>query len=133
MSTSVHCDQKIDRHSVVAFFQKAEWTELVIMHEINRVLGENTITYSTASKYGREFICGPKDKDSFIVQKFEGDFTRDVPAASVLADAPFLSFHQIAKRVMMSKPTVYHHLTSGMGWRLKHLRWVPHGPTDVAK
>jgi hypothetical protein len=33
-------------HSVVAFLHKTEWTELVIAHEINRVLGENTIADS---------------------------------------------------------------------------------------
>jgi hypothetical protein len=53
----------IDLHSVVAFFQKAEWTELAITHEINRMLGKNIIAYSTVGKYVREFICGPKDKD----------------------------------------------------------------------
>jgi hypothetical protein len=102
-------------------------------HEINRVLGENTIVYSTVGKYVREFICGPKDKDSFIIRQFEGNFTFDDWITSVLAEAWFLSFRQIAKRAMMSNSTVYCHLMSRMGWRLKHLRWVPHGPTDVAK
>jgi hypothetical protein len=41
----------IDLHSVVAFFHKAEWTELAITHEINRVLGENITAYSTVEKY----------------------------------------------------------------------------------
>jgi hypothetical protein len=64
----------INPHSVVAFFHKAEWTKLAITHEINRMLGENTITYSTVGKYVREFICRPKDKDSVIIRQFEGDF-----------------------------------------------------------
>jgi hypothetical protein len=96
----------IDLHSVVAFFHKAEWTELAITHEINCMLEKNTIAYSTAGKYVREFICGPKDKDSFIVRQFEGDFALDNWIASVLAEAPFLSLRQIAKRVMTSKSTV---------------------------
>jgi hypothetical protein len=49
----------------------------------------------------------------------------------VFPEAPFLSLHQIAKRVMMSKSTVCRHLTGGMWWTLKHLRWVPHKLTDV--
>jgi hypothetical protein len=44
---------------------------IAITHEINRVLGENTIAYSTSGKYVREFICGSKNKDSFIVRQFE--------------------------------------------------------------
>jgi hypothetical protein len=41
----------IDLHSVVAFFHKAKWTERAITHEINRVLGENTISDSRLGKY----------------------------------------------------------------------------------
>jgi hypothetical protein len=96
----------IDLHSVVAFFHKAEWTELVVTHEIRRVLGKNTIACSTVGKYVREFICGSKDKDSFIVRPFKGNFTLDDLIASVVAEAPFLSLRQIAKRAMMSKSAV---------------------------
>jgi hypothetical protein len=112
--TPVRQGQVIDLHSVVAFFHKAEWTELAITHEINRVLGENTIAFYTVGKYVREFICGPEDKDSFIVRQFEGDFTLDDRIASVLAEASFLSLCQIAKRVMISKSTVHRHLTGGI-------------------
>jgi hypothetical protein len=105
----------INLHSVVAFFHQAEWTELAITHEISRVLGENTIAYSTVGKYVQEFICGLKNKDSFIVRQFEGDFTFDGRIVFMLAEAPFLSLRRIGKRVMMSKSTVDRHLTSGMG------------------
>jgi hypothetical protein len=43
----------IDLHSVVAFFHKTKLAELGVTHEINRVLGENTISYSTVGKYVR--------------------------------------------------------------------------------
>jgi hypothetical protein len=56
----------IDLHSVVAFFQKAEWTEHAITPEINHMLGKKTIAYLTVGKYVREFICGPKDKDPLL-------------------------------------------------------------------
>jgi hypothetical protein len=39
-------DQMTELHSFIVFFHKAEWTELAIMHEINRVLEENAIAYS---------------------------------------------------------------------------------------
>jgi hypothetical protein len=35
----------IDLHSVVAFFYKAKWTGLAIIQEINRVPGENMVSY----------------------------------------------------------------------------------------
>jgi hypothetical protein len=45
----------IDRHSVIVFFHKAKWTESAITHEINCMLGENIISYSTLGKYVRVF------------------------------------------------------------------------------
>jgi hypothetical protein len=105
----------IDLHSVPGFSRKTEWTELAITQEINRVLGQNMIAYSTIGKYAREFICGWKEKNSSIVRQFEGDFTLDDQIVPVPREAPFLSLHQITKRVMMSKSIVSHYLTSGMG------------------
>jgi hypothetical protein len=43
----------IDLHFVVAFFHRAKWTERTITHEINRLLGENNISYSTLGKYAQ--------------------------------------------------------------------------------
>jgi hypothetical protein len=86
----------IDLHSVV--LHQVEWTELAITHEINRVLRGNTIAQSTVGKYVREFICGPKEKDSFIVRQFEGDSALDDRIGSGLAVAPFVSLCSIAKR-----------------------------------
>jgi hypothetical protein len=40
----------IDLHSIVAFFHKAKWSKLAITDEINRVLGENTISHSTVGE-----------------------------------------------------------------------------------
>lgn len=65
--------QMIDLHSVVAFFHMAKWTELAIMHEINRALGENTISDSTIGQYGRMLVCASKKLDTPIVPQSEGD------------------------------------------------------------
>jgi hypothetical protein len=43
----------IDLHFGVAFFHKAKWIEFTNTREINHVLGENTIGYSTVGKYVR--------------------------------------------------------------------------------
>jgi hypothetical protein len=41
----------IDLHSIVAFLHTAKFIELSITHEINSVLGQNTINSSTVGKY----------------------------------------------------------------------------------
>jgi hypothetical protein len=57
----------IGLHSVVAFFQKAKWTVVSITHEINRLPGENTTSYSTVGKCVRMFAFSTKETDNAIV------------------------------------------------------------------
>jgi hypothetical protein len=64
----------IDLHSIVAFFHKVKWTELAITHEINLVLGENTISYSTVGNYVRIFILSTKETHTLIIPESKGDF-----------------------------------------------------------
>jgi hypothetical protein len=111
----------IDLNSVVAFFHKAKWSELALRHEINCVLGENTINYSAAGKDDRVFVCASRRPDSLIVEPLESDFSFDDGIACVLSEEPFLSVHQIVKRVAMSKSIGNRHLTQRMQWKLRHL------------
>jgi hypothetical protein len=112
----------IDLHSVVAFFHKAKWTERAIKHEINRVLGENTISCWTLGKYVRLFVLSTKETDTPIVPESEGDFSLDDRIAIVLPEEPFHSVAELLQRVMMSKSTVDCHLTQPMRWKLQHLK-----------
>jgi hypothetical protein len=64
----------IDLHSVVAFFQKAKWTELAVTHKIGRVLGENIINNSTVRKYVLMLVLSTKESDICIVPESEGEF-----------------------------------------------------------
>jgi hypothetical protein len=64
---SVRQGQMIDLYSVVTFFHKARWTGLAITHEIKRVPGENTISYSTVWKCVRMFVLSMKETDTLIV------------------------------------------------------------------
>jgi hypothetical protein len=95
---SVHSGEMIDLHSVVALFHKTKWTELANTHKIDRVLGENTISYSTIDKYFRMFVSSTKETGIPIVPESEGDF----------------------------RLTVCRYLAQNMRWKLQHLKWVPY-------
>jgi DNA-binding transcriptional ArsR family regulator len=82
-----------------------------MMREINRVLGEKTISYSTVGKYVRMFILSRKETNTPNVPESHVNFSLDDRITLVLSSEPFLSVHQIAKKVMMSKSTMYRHLT----------------------
>jgi DNA-binding transcriptional ArsR family regulator len=126
----VRSGQRNGLHSVVAFFHKAKWTELAITYEMNGVLRENTISDSTRGIYFRMFVLSTKETDTHMVPESEGDFSLDALIVLVLSEEPFLSVRQIAMKVMISKSTVYRHLTPIMRWKLRHLKWVRHCLTE---
>jgi hypothetical protein len=95
---SVRSGQMTDVHSVVAFFHKAKWTERAITHEINHVLGANTISYSTLGKYVRMFVFSTKETDTPIVPESERDFSLDDRITLVLPEEPFHSVAELLRR-----------------------------------
>jgi hypothetical protein len=84
----------IHLHSVATFFCTTKWTERAIPHEINRGLGENTISDSTLGKYVRMFILSMKETDTPIVPESESNFSLDDRIALVL---PEEQFHSVAE------------------------------------
>jgi hypothetical protein len=100
----------IDVHSIIAFFHKAKWLELAITHEMNRVLGGNTISYSAVGKDVRMFILSTKETNIAFVPESAGDFSLGDRMALVLAEKLFLSVRQIAEKMMISKSVAYRRL-----------------------
>jgi DNA-binding IclR family transcriptional regulator len=97
------------------------------------VLGENIISYSTVGKNVRMFVLSTKQTNIPIVPESEGHFSFGDRLALALSEEPFLSLHQIAKKVMMSKSRVHCHLTQTMRSKLRRLKWVPHSLTESEK
>jgi hypothetical protein len=88
----------IDLHSVVAFFHKAEWTELAITHEINPVLGEGAASYSTVRKYVRMLGLSRKETDIPVFPESERDFSFDNHIALMLSEEPFFQSTKLIRR-----------------------------------
>jgi DNA-binding transcriptional ArsR family regulator len=86
------------------------------------VLGENTTSNSTVRKYVRMLALSIKEANTRIVPESKGDFSLRDWIVFVFSEELFLSVRQIAKKVMMSKSTMYHHLTETMKWKLRHLK-----------
>jgi hypothetical protein len=88
------------------------------------------IGYSTVTRYLRQ-------------RQFPASFPEppDEPPTTILDDAvlvaldkqPFSSVRELAKVTCIPTTTVDRHLTKSLGFVLKHLRWVPHPPTDIQK
>jgi hypothetical protein len=104
----------IDLNPVVALLRNAKCAELIITCKLNRMLRENTISYSAIWKCVRMFMSAATEPDISILSKSDGDSNRNKRFALVLSVKSFLSIHQIVTKVMMPKLTVHRHLRQGM-------------------
>jgi hypothetical protein len=97
------------------------------------MLGEMTISNSTVRKYVGILVLSAKKADIRVIPESEGELSLHDRITLVFSKELFLSVPQIAKKVMMSKSSVHHHLTQTMKWKLRHLKWVPHNLTESEK
>jgi hypothetical protein len=95
---SVRYGQMTDLHSVVVSFRKPSWTELAITHEINRVLGSNTISYPTVGKYVRMCVLSTTETNIPFVPESERNFNLDGRIALVLSEHLFFQFSKLFRR-----------------------------------
>jgi hypothetical protein len=123
----------IDLHSIVAFFHKAKWSELTIRHEINRVLGENIISYSTVRKYMFGCLSYQWKKQTLLSSPSRKWFQLWRPHRPCAPRGAISFSSQIVENVTVSKSIVCCHLTQTMRWKLRDLKWVPHRLTESEK
>jgi hypothetical protein len=123
----------MDLESITLYLNKKYLSAVTIHAEINSVLGEGTIGYSTITLYLR--------KQSFANASHLSPEEPDLGAADTIDNAilqaldeqPFGSFRQIAKRTLIPMPTVRYHLVNKMTYKLKHCKWIPHRLSEAQK
>jgi hypothetical protein len=106
---------------------------VAIHAEINSVLGECTIGYSTITRYLRKQSfanashLAPEESDLGAVN------TIDNAILQTLDEQPFVSLRQIAKRKLIPMSRVRYRLVNKMTYKLKHCKWVPHRLSEAQK
>jgi histone-lysine N-methyltransferase SETMAR len=123
----------MEQKSIVLFFQRKGWNAKQIHMELTAVLGEEAVSYASVTRYLRstsfEHSTDPMENSEPFSDKY---LTRDA-IISFREDEPFASLRRIAKGIRIPKSTVYYNLVYAMGWKLKHLKWVPHRLSDTQK
>jgi hypothetical protein len=119
--------------SITLYLNKKHLSAVAIHVEINSVLGEGMIEYSTVTRYLR--------KQSFANASHLGPEEPDIGAADTIENAilqaldeqPFVSLRQIAKRTLIPMSTVRYRLVNKMTYKLKHCKWVHHKLSEAQK
>jgi hypothetical protein len=97
-----------------------------IHRDLIDTLGGEAVSYPTVSRYIRETkFTVPKTLDyKFAPPPQLPD--SDTAILLALEEQPFASVRTLARLTHLPKSTVYRRLTRSLGFRVRHLRWVPH-------
>jgi histone-lysine N-methyltransferase SETMAR len=120
----------MDQHSICLFLAMKGLSAQKIHSELVAVLGADAIGYSTITRYLRQQHFPTKSSEP-------PENTSITVVGNAILDAlkqqPFSSIREIAKLTCIPRTTVHRHLTSSLGFVVKHLHWVPHELTANQK
>jgi hypothetical protein len=119
----------MDQRSICPFLALQGLSAQAVYNKFTDVLGTDAIASSTITKGLRQ-----KQFASILVNP-----TPEEPATIVIDQAnldalehyPFPSIRELARLTCIPTPTVHRHLTSSLGFAVKHLRWFPHTLTPT--
>jgi hypothetical protein len=123
----------MDVESIVLHLNKNDLSTIEIYTEINHVLGEGTIGYSTVTRdlrkhsFADSSTLSPEDRES------QGLDAIDNAILQALDEQPFASLRQITKRILVPISIVRCRLVSKMAYKLKHCTWVLHRLSETQK
>ena len=116
----------MDQRSIALYLNKKGLNAKEIHNELVDVLQEEAVSYPTVTRYLREGRLALKEsteeKNSILIT----DHTKENAIMEFLKDEPHASVRTIAKTLRIPRSTVHYTLTRVLGWKIKHLRWIPH-------
>jgi hypothetical protein len=123
----------MDLESITLYLNKKHLSAVVIHAEINSVLGEGTIGYSTITRYLRKQSFANASPLAPEKPDLGAADTIDNVILQTLDEQPFASLRQIAKKTLIPMSTVRYRLVNRMTYKLKHGKWVSHRLSEAQK
>jgi hypothetical protein len=102
----------MDLESIRSYLNKKHLSAVAIHAEINSVLGEGTIGYSTLTRCLRKQNFANASHLASEEPDFGAADTIDNAVLQALDEQPLASLRQIAKRTLIPMPTVRYHLVN---------------------
>jgi hypothetical protein len=113
---------RIDLESITLCLDMKHFGAVEIHAEINKVLGEGIVGYSTITRYLRKQSF--PDSWELAEEELEIGSSDSIDHAIVQAlnEQPFGSLRQLAKRILIPVTTIRYHLVHRMRYKMKHCR-----------
>lgn len=123
----------MEQRCVIHFLHLKKYTSAQIYQELLIVYGQEALALSSVKYWKKQFKLGrtcleDAPRSGRPQEIFLTDFV-----SKLLNKDPYLSAHQISKKLNISVHTVINILTDDLGLNYRHLRWVPHMLTPEIK
>jgi hypothetical protein len=123
----------MDQRLIVSYLNRKGLTVQIIHTDLVATLSEEAINYSTVTDYLRAPLIIPRDATAFSAAISPHIDDLDDAIRRALEELPFSSVRQISRATHLHKTTVYRRLYEKLRFTPRHLRWVPHIPSDDQK
>lgn len=124
---------ELDQKSITIFLHLQGKTNNMIYNEMKEVLGATSVSYSSITRYIRNYIIAQNSHQDVKAEKINVHDETDKLILKELEEEPFASVRQIARTTGIPKSTVYRHLTEKLNYVNMHLKWIPHKLTTEQK
>jgi hypothetical protein len=117
---------RMDLESIMIYLTMKHLGPLDIQAEINNILGQNTVGYSTITRYLRKRNFPHSSESAEEEAEIESCGTIGRAIRQGLNEQPFASFQQLAKRTLILATAIQYHLVDRITYKIKHCKLVPH-------
>jgi hypothetical protein len=122
--------KKMEQRSIVLYLARNGLSPLAIHDDLVTTLGSDAdadaVSYSSVTCYFRHAVF-PSSNPPTPLPESEAQFD-DCNHAILLtrAEQPFASVRELSRFIHLPRTTIHRRLTKSLGFRVRHLRWVPH-------
>lgn len=123
-------DSKIEQRAVIAFYTRDQKPCGYIHTKLLKVYGDFALSLRTVERWALRFQNGDFNLSDLNRSGNPGVKIDNEVILDILKQKPFSSARSIAEELEVSPHTIINILETKLGFRLLHLKWIPHFLTD---
>jgi hypothetical protein len=120
--------KKMGQRSIVLYLARKGLLPLATHDDLVTTLGADAdaVSYSSMTHYLRDAVFTSSNPPTALPEP-EAQFDDcDYAILLALAEQPFVSVRELSRLTHRPRITVHRRSTKSLGFRVRHLRWVPH-------
>jgi hypothetical protein len=119
----------MDQQLIVLYLSRKGRSAVAIRDDLVATLNPEAVSHPSVTRYLREAIftsSNPPDPLPPLDHQLDDS---DQVILLAIADQPFASIRELSRLTHLPQTTVHRRLTQSLGFRVRHLRWVPFSVT----